>query len=252
MQQPSSPSNISLQNQVALITGASKGIGTAIAKRLAQEGIHLVLSARSQAPLEALANEIKAAHPHVQVLVVPTDVSNPESVKALVEKSLQTFQKIDILINNAGIAGKIALLQEVSIDEINKTIDTNLKGPIYLMKYVLPGMIAQQHGTIININSVAGKTAFPYWSIYDASKFGLHAITASVAEEQASNHIKVVGIYPGAVDTPIWDTIELNHPTNRDGMLDAETVADTVFYVLNQPQKVFIPEIILKPLQPAL
>jgi NADP-dependent 3-hydroxy acid dehydrogenase YdfG len=170
----------------------------------------------------------------------------------LVDVTLQHFQKIDVVINNAGVSGKIALLQEISIEEIDQTIDTNLKGPIYLMKYVLPGMVAHQHGTIINMNSVAGKTAYPYWSIYDASKFGLHAVTLAVADEQRSNNIKVVGIYPGAVDTPIWETIELNHEPNHAGMLDAETVAETVVYILNQPTKVFIPEIMLTPLQSVL
>src|SRR5690606_28865868 len=120
------------------------------------------------------------------------------------------------------------------------------------MRAVLPSMIHQHSGTIININSVAGKEAFPYWSIYDASKFGLTAMTEAVAEEQRCNGIKVVGIYPGAVNTPIWESIELNHEPQRDGMLDPETIAEAILHVLRQPEKVLIKDITLTPLKPAL
>jgi NADP-dependent 3-hydroxy acid dehydrogenase YdfG len=113
-------------------------------------------------------------------------------------------------------------------------------------------MIQQHGGTIININSIAGKTAYPYWSIYDASKFGLHAITQAVAEEQRHNNIKVVGIYPGAVATPIWEGLEPGHEPDPNGMLDAETIAESVIYILKQPRKAFISDITLSPLQPVL
>jgi NADP-dependent 3-hydroxy acid dehydrogenase YdfG len=241
-----------LSGQVAIVTGASQGIGAIIARHLAAEGIHLVLTSRTTAKLEALKTEIQAQYPTVDVLLVTADVSQAAQAKAVVDKTVAHFGRVDILINNAGVACKISLLQETSLEDIDRTIDINLKGPIYLMKFVLPEMVSRQQGTIININSVAGKTAYPYWSIYDASKFGLRAITDAVAEEQAPNNIKVVGIYPGAVDTPIWDGIELDHAPKREGMLDAETIAESVLYILRQPGKVFIPEITLKPLQPAL
>ncbi len=241
-----------LQGQVAIITGASQGIGQAIARYLAAEGMHLVLSARNQQKLDALVASLKAQYPDLQLQVVPADVREPDQVEHVVAMAVQTFGRVDVLVNNAGVAGKIALLQEIPIEEIHRTIDTNLKGPIYAMRAVLPVMIQQNGGTIININSVAGKTAFPYWSLYDASKFGLHAVTQAVAEEQRCNNIKVVGIYPGAVDTPLWETIELNHEPKKDGMLDADTVAEAVVYVLRQPQKVLITDVTLTPLQPAL
>ena len=243
---------MSLKSQVAIITGASQGIGRAIACALAAEGMHLVLSARSEEKLNTLAGELRAAHPEAQVRVVPADVRSAAHVQRVAEKALEVFGRIDVLVNNAGIAGKIALLQEISEEEINRTIDTNLKGAIYCMRAVLPTMVQQHRGTIININSVAGKTAYPYWSIYDASKFGLHAITEAVAEEQRHNNIKVVGIYPGAVDTPIWEGIELDHEPKRDGMLDPESVAEAVLYILRQPAKLLIKDITLTPLQPAL
>lgn len=241
-----------LKGQVAIITGASQGIGQAIAQHLAALGIHLVLCARNTEKLQFLAGQLKADYSEVQTLVIPCDVQDASQVEQAVLQTSKRFKRIDILINNAGIAPKLGLLQEMSIEDINRTIDTNLKGAIYAMRAILPLMIQQHGGTIININSIAGKTAYPYWSIYDASKFGLHAITQAVAEEQRHNNIKVVGIYPGAVSTPIWVGLEPGHEPDRNGMLDAETVAESIVYILQQPSKAFISEITLAPLQPVL
>lgn len=242
-----------LKTQVAIITGAGSGIGSAIAKSLATEGGNLVLVGRTVSKLETLAQALKSNFPDLGILIIPADVSDAAQAEKIVTQAMERFKRVDILINNAGLAGKIALLQEISVEEIHQTIDTNLKGAIFMMQQVLlRSMVPLQSGTIININSIAGKTAFPFWSIYDASKFALRAITEAVAEEQRSNNIKVVGLYPGAVDTPIWESIELDYEPQREGMLDAETIAETVLYVLRQPEKVFIPEITLTPLQPAL
>jgi NADP-dependent 3-hydroxy acid dehydrogenase YdfG len=241
-----------LASQVAVITGASSGLGEDMAMTLAREGIHVVLAARRLEKLQALAEKIQQSAPANKTLVIQADVSRSTECERVVQETLNHFGRLDILINNAGMAPKISLLQETSIEQIDQTIDLNLKGAIYLMKYALAPMVSQQNGTIININSVAGKTAYPYWSVYDASKFGLRAITEAVAEEQSRNNIKVVGIYPGAINTPIWDSLDLAQARNGDGMLDARQISEAVLYVLKQPLKVFIPEITLKPLHPVL
>lgn len=241
-----------LKDQVAIITGASQGIGHAIAEQLARLGIHLVLCARNVEKLQFLAGQLNQNYPAVKTLVLSCDVQEPQQVQNVVDETLKQFQRVDALINNAGVAPKLGLLQEMSLDDIHRTIDTNLKGAIYAMKAVLPIMVQQQSGTIININSVAGKTAYPFWSIYDASKFGLHAMTQAVAEEQRHNNIKVVGIYPGAVATPLWEGLEPGHEPDKNGMLDVETIAESVAYILQQPRKVFISDITLSPLQPVL
>ena len=241
-----------LYGQIAILTGASQGIGEAIAHQLAALGIHQVLCARNISKLQSLAGQLRVKFPSAKTLVLPCDVQSAEQIQQVIETTLQHFERIDILINNAGVAPKLGLLQEMSLEDINRTIDTNLKGSIYAMRAVLPTMIHQHSGTIININSIAGKTAYPYWSIYDASKFGLHAITQAVAEEQRQNNIKVVGIYPGAVATPIWEGLEPGHEPNRAGMLDAETIAESVAYILQQPKKAFISDITVSPLQPVL
>jgi NADP-dependent 3-hydroxy acid dehydrogenase YdfG len=240
--------NNPMQNQVAIITGASQGIGQATALRLAKMGINLMLCARNLVKLKELTEQIKALTPSVRCVARPCDVQDAIQVKAVVDDAIETFGRVDILINNAGVAPHVGLFQEISIEEIDRTIDTNLKGSMYFMRATIPQMVQQQSGVIININSVAGKTAYPYWSVYDASKFGLHALTEAVAEEQRSNNIKVIGIYPGAVDTPIWEGLLSDHEPNREGMLNAENVADAIVYVLNQPQTVFIKEVVLGPL----
>ena len=237
---------------VALITGASQGIGQAIALRLAAQGIHLMLCARNVEKLNALQAQIQAAYPTIVCHTRPCDVQHAAQVQDVVDDTLNTLGRVDILINNAGVAPRIGLFQESSIADIDRTIDTNLKGCMYSMHAVIPHMVQQEGGIIININSVAGKTAYPFWSVYDASKFGLHALTEAVAEEQRSNNIKVIGIYPGAVDTPIWDGLQLENEPRREGMLDPDDVADAVIYALNQPSKVFIKEIVLGPLKPAV
>jgi NADP-dependent 3-hydroxy acid dehydrogenase YdfG len=242
-----------LAGQVALITGASRGIGQAISRSLAAEGAHLVLAARSTDALTELADELKALFPTIRVLTVPTDVSRLEDLQKLAAVARETFGRVDVLINNAGIASKIGLLSEVPEAEILQTVAVNLSAPLLLMRLLLPDMVGQGRGTIININSVAGKTAFPFWALYDATKFGLRAATEAVAEEQRPNGVRVVGIYPGACDTAIWDTIDTAHTgPDRDGMLRPEQVADAVLYVLRQPQEVFVSDITLMPTRPAL
>lgn len=246
------PSSSALTGQVAIITGASQGIGQAIARHLASLGVHLVLCARNVEKLTTLARELAVSHPETQTLPLACDVRDAAQVQRVVDEAQKTFGQIDILINNAGVAAKVGLLQEMSLEDIDRTIDTNLKGAIYFMRAVLPILVQQNGGIILNINSIAGKTAYPFWSVYDASKFGLHAMTEAVAEEQRSNNIKVIGVYPGAVDTAIWQGMHLDEMPDSEGMLDPEHIAEAIVYMLNQPQKVFIKDLTIAPLKPAL
>ena len=241
-----------LTEQVAVITGASQGIGQAVARHLAGLGMHLVLSARNAEKLRHLSELLQQEHPACRLLEVPCDVRDAAQVANLVTRTREVFGRIDVLVNNAGVAPKVGLLQELSLADIDRTIDTNLKGAIYCMHAVIPVMVEQQGGMIININSVAGKTAYPFWSVYDASKFGLHAMTEAVADEQRSNNIKIIGVYPGAVATAIWEGLELDHPPESEGMLEAENVAEAIGYIVRQPDKVHVKELVLAPLKPAL
>jgi 3-hydroxy acid dehydrogenase/malonic semialdehyde reductase len=243
-----------LAEQVIWITGASQGIGQEIAETLAAAGAHLALFARNADKLNTLAKTLQERHPGCECLVLPGDVRESTHLQGAVQSILQRWGRLDVLVNNAGVAPGIGLLQEFSAEEVARVLDTNLKGAIFAMQTALGPMVAQQSGCIINVNSVAGKTAFPYWSIYAASKFGLRAITEALAQEQRQNGIKVCGIYPGAVDTPIWDGVSstLESASRREGMLDARTIADAVLYILSQANKVWLSDITLEPLKPAL
>lgn len=237
---------------IALITGASRGIGAATAKALANRGYHLVLAARNGEALNEVAREVSQLNGgKSHVLCIQADVKAVEQCIGLVKSALDHFGQIDVLVNNAGIAPPPGLLQETAFDKLSDTIDINLKAPLYLMSLVIPGMAERGKGTIININSVAGQTAFPFWATYDASKFGLRAATEAVGEEQRSNGVRVCGIYPGAVDTEIWDTMDRAN-VNRDGMLNPEQIADAVCYVLDQPESVYLSSLTLMPTKPAL
>jgi NADP-dependent 3-hydroxy acid dehydrogenase YdfG len=238
--------------QVAVLTGASRGIGKATARQLASCGVHLVMGARSIGALQTLAQELTSAYPDVKIKCVQTDVTSPKECQSLIQTAVREFGRLDILINNAGVGAKVSLLPEVTVDSISDTIDTNLKAPFYLAKYALEPMVAQQSGTIVNIDSIAGKTAFPYWAVYDATKAGLKAMTEALCEEQRSNNIRVLGIYPGAVDTDIWDSVDLESAPNREGMLQPDQIAEAVVFALKQPSSVFVSDITIQPTKPAL
>lgn len=244
--------NKPLKGKVALVTGAGKGIGLAIAKMLAAEEARLVINARTEAGLRKVRKDIRSTlAPKAEIEIFQANVAEPVRVKAMIEETIRCYGRLDILINNAGISPRFALLHELSVEELSNTIDTNLKGPMYAMKYALPYMVQQESGCIININSIAGKTAFPYSSAYCASKFGLAALTECVAAEQrAINNIRIVGIYPGEVDTPIWDSIEPEVKREPQHMLQAEDVAQAVRYVLMQSPNALVKDITLVPLRP--
>lgn len=237
---------------VALITGSSQGIGEDIAVTLANKGYRLALCARSTKKLDIIAERLLEHLQPEEFILCTCDVQDSDAVEKSVNQVMQKLGRIDVLINNAGKVPRVGLLQELTVDDINTTLDTNLKGPMFFMRLVIPVMVEQGSGTIINVNSIAGKTAYPYWGIYDASKFGLRAITEAVAEEQRTNNIKVVGIYPGAVDTGIWDGLHLDHEPLRSGMLSVQDVTRSILYILEQPASVFIKELSLSPLQPTL
>jgi NAD(P)-dependent dehydrogenase (short-subunit alcohol dehydrogenase family) len=233
---------------MALITGASKGIGRATAFKLAEQGYNLALASRSVDLLSALAQELTTLYPDQQFKAFVADFSQPmQTCSSLVQQVVAHFGRIDVLVNNAGVSGRIALLGEIADADIDATIQTNLLAPILLAKHVVSHMVSQGiKGSVVNISSIAGQTAFPYWSVYCASKFGLSALSQSLGEEQRSNHIRVCTIHPGAVDTPLWDGVDM--AANRAPMLQADIVASAIVFALNQPDGAWLSELTLKPL----
>lgn len=190
---------ISLKGKVVLITGASSGFGADAARLFAQEGCLVILTARRLERLQALAEEIRASGG--QVAVWPLDVTDQAQIEGVVSAVIEQFGRVDILFNNAGL-GRVNWLE--SLDprrDINLQIDVNLRGAIQVVRAVLPYMLRQRSGHIINMSSVAGRIAAPLYSVYAATKFGIRAFTDALRREVAPYGVRVSGIYPGSAVT---------------------------------------------------
>ncbi|HEX9265095.1 MAG TPA: SDR family oxidoreductase [Candidatus Binatia bacterium] len=230
-----------VQGKVALVTGAGRGIGKAIALLLAGAGCHVVLVARSRDQLEEVRREIDSRHGNAAV--VPCDLTRDDGIEKLVDRSAQHFGAIDILINNAGW-GKRASVVKAKIDDWDQTFRVNLRAPMILAQRLLPAMIEKGEGAVINIGSVSGKSGEANGAAYSASKFGLIGFTQSLYEEVREHGIKVSVILPGFVDTPL---IPPNRQLDRSKMIQADDVAQTVLYVLTSPATCCPVEITVRP-----
>ena len=224
--------------KVAIVTGASRGIGEAIARVLGAKGWKLVLAARSAAELEKLAGELPEA------IAMATDITRPEDVRRLVEAAQERWGRVDALINNAGMT-RVAPFEQVTAEEFDQLMAVNVKGPFLCTQAVLPLMRAQRSGDILNVVSIAAKRVFPEWSVYCASKFALDGMAKALAEELKGTGIRVSAIYPGATDSPLWDVVGPDIP--RGGMMRTETVAEAVAFMLEQPASARLSELVLDP-----
>jgi 3-oxoacyl-[acyl-carrier protein] reductase len=232
-----------LSGQVAVVTGAGRGIGAAIARRLAALDASLVLSGRSPKPLQATASQITSDGG--QAKVMQCDVSNLESVQSLASFVNQSFGRADILVNNAGVGSFSAPLHELTPEEWEKVLNINLRGVYYCIRSFAPMMIRAKAGHIVNISSLAGKNALPNGAAYAASKWGLNGLTYSVAEELRPHNIRVAVVCPGSVNT------DLSPHTGKDPnkMLQPEDVAHVVAMLVTQSPQSFASEVLLRPTQ---
>jgi 3-oxoacyl-[acyl-carrier protein] reductase len=231
-----------LAGKVALVTGASRGIGLAIAKSLAGMGAKIGLCARDREKLAVAKVEIEGTG--AQVAVLPADVARPAEIAPLVQKTEQSLGPIDILVNNAGI-GVFGPIQQASEADWDAVLDTNLKSVFLLSRAVAPGMISRGDGHIINIASLAGKNSFAGGGIYCASKWGLLGLTECMAEDLRAHGVRVSAICPGSVAT------DFSPHANNDPrkMLQPEDVAHAVEMILTQAPQSFISEVLLRPAQ---
>lgn len=231
-----------LAAKVALITGASRGIGLAIARALAAMGAKLALCARDPGRLIAVAAEFERHG--TPVLAAPADVSLPANIAPLVQKTEKSLGPIEVLINNAGI-GVFGPIQESSETNWDAVLETNLKSVFLLSRAVAPGMIARRSGHIVNIASLAGKNVFAGGAIYCASKWGLLGLTGCMAEDLRPHGIRVSAVCPGSVATDFSP-----HSTKDPGkMLQPEDVAHAVAMILTQAPQSFVSEVLLRPTQ---
>jgi 3-oxoacyl-[acyl-carrier protein] reductase len=225
-----------LKNKTALITGAGKGIGRAIAIALAQEGVNVILLARTQSDIDEVAKEVKALG--VKSFALTADVADINSVNNAVEKALAEFKSIDILINNAGIAafGNFLELEPAAWERI---IQVNLMGTYYVTRAVLPNMIERQTGDIINISSTAGLNGNALTSAYSASKFAVLGLTDSLMQEVRKHNIRVTALTPSTVATDMAKELKLTDG-NPDKVMQSEDIAELIIAQLKLNRRVFI------------
>jgi len=232
----------SIAGKVAVVTGAGKGIGRAIAIELAQMGAKVALAARGRANLEETARIIGGT-----ASVIPTDVRKRDDVHRLLDQAASSLGPVDILINAAGI-GIFGQVTEFSDADYDAILDTNLRGIFLACRYVLPSMISRRTGDIVNIASIAGKVGSATRAVYCASKFGVIGFSQSLAEEVRQHGIRVSVVCPGSTDT------SFSQDPNREGkvrgkMLAPSDVAYAVRTLVTQEPNSFISEIVLRPTQ---
>lgn len=239
-----------LQNKIAVITGASSGIGAATALELARHGVNIVAAALDQTGLDKLVKDIESAGGHASGLV--TDVTRLEDTQALVKHATDTFGTVDILINNAGLM-LFSAWSDIAWDDWNKMVDVNIKGYLNAIASVLPVMLSKSDGQILNMASVAGHQVDAGAGVYSSTKFFVHAMTESMRKDLGVNKgIRVNTISPGVINTGWADKV--SDPEGRKVAqeltkiaISPQDVANAVVYALNQPRNVTVNDLIVSP-----
>ena len=239
-----------IEGKVVVITGASSGLGEATARLLAAQGASVVLGARRIDRLGVLADELSRRGG--KALAVPTDVIQCDQVKRLVDAAVQTYGRIDVMINNAGLMPQ-ALLERLKIDEWNRMIDVNIKGVLYGIAAALPHMKRQKAGHFINVSSVAGHRVGPGFAVYAATKYAVRALSEGLRQEVKPYNIRTTVISPGAVATELPNTVTDPQAAERirkfyaEVAIPAESFARAVAFAMSQPEEVDVNEILFRP-----
>jgi NAD(P)-dependent dehydrogenase (short-subunit alcohol dehydrogenase family) len=242
----------SLEGKVAIITGASAGIGKAIAASLAQQNTSIIMVGRNPQRLQEVTESLTAAYPACPIVGYPLDVAKDEDMTAMADKTLAHFGKIDILVASAGILRpskqpNITPIWQMNTEAWDEVININLRGTFLSNRAVLPSMLQQRSGQIINIASKSALKGRAFDSAYCASKFGVIGLSQSLAEEVGPKGIRVQTVLPGAFESSIWSqNRSIPHP---QGLPPVERVADLVLYLLTLPQDTICPQIIVEPVR---
>jgi 3-oxoacyl-[acyl-carrier protein] reductase len=234
-------SGTSLSGQIAVVTGAGRGIGAAIARGLARLGASVVVCGRTPAALDQTVQTIVQAENQAEAIAC--DVASAESVEGLARHVRERYRRLDILVNNAGVGGFASPLHQLPVYDWDRILNTNLRGVFYTIRAFAPLMIEGRSGHIINISSLAGKNPLPNGAAYAASKWGLNGLTYSVAEELRAHNIRVSVICPGSTNTDL-SPHEGKDPSH---MLQPEDVAHAVEMLVTQSPQSFASEILLRP-----
>jgi len=239
-----------IKDKIVVVTGASSGLGEATARLLSTEGATVVLGVRRVDRLRTLAKELETRGG--RALALTTDVSQREQVKALLDTAVQTYGRVDVMINNAGLMPQ-APLERLKVDEWDRMIDVNLKGVLYGIAAVLPHMQRQKSGHIINVSSVAGHKVGPGFAVYAATKFAVRALSEGLRQEVKPYNIRTTVISPGAVATELPDSVTdpaTSKPirTFYDQVaVPADSFARAVAFAMSQPEDLDINEILYRP-----
>ncbi len=240
-----------LKDRVAIVTGASSGIGHATALALAKAGAKVTIAARRVDRLKQLQNDITKIGG--QCLVVPCDVTKRKDCQSLIDTTIKKWNRVDILINNAGIM-PLSFVKNLKVDEWEQMVDVNLKGVLFCTAAVIPHMIAQNGGHIVNLSSVAGRIVFPSGSVYCATKFAVRAFSEGLRQELSTrNKIRVTTIEPGIVATELTNTITdkslesfVQHSKTIEA-LQSEDIANSIMFSLESPLRMNVNEITVRP-----
>ncbi|AFY31684.1 SDR family oxidoreductase [Calothrix sp. PCC 7507] len=228
-----------MQDKVIVIVGATGGIGSALTRKLAPTGARLVLTARDAVRLATLAEELPG-----EVLTVSCDITDPQQVNTLIEKTVTQFGQIDVLVNTAG-AGILKPYNNLEPADLDKMLDINLKGSFYTTQAAAEEMQKRKSGHICNVVGILGKHSMPMAAAYSASKFGVVGFSKCMAEELKRFGVKFTLFYFGGVDSPFWDNVSLK--VDRKKMLSPETAANAIFFALAADPQAVPMEINIQP-----
>jgi len=242
----------SLSGKIVFLTGASSGIGLACAHAFAREGARLVLSARRKDRLDTLIRELKTAY-GTDAIAIQLDVRQQPAVEKAVQALPQSWQDIEILVNNAGLSRGLDKLHEGKLQDWEEMIDTNVKGLLYVSRAVIPGMVARKRGMIINIGSLAGHEVYPGGNVYCATKFAVDALTRGLRHDLVDTPLRVCTVDPGLVETE-FSIVRFRGNEERAktvyqnlAALTGEDVAEAVLFCATRPPHVQIAELIVLP-----
>ncbi|MBO3463005.1 SDR family oxidoreductase [Aetokthonos hydrillicola Thurmond2011] len=245
----------SIKNQIVLLTGASSGIGAACAKVLANAGAKLILAARRLERLQELVSTLDETS--VETHLLQLDVRDRSAVESAISSLPPSWADIDILINNAGLSRGLDKLHEGSIEDWEEMIDTNIKGLLYLTRFVVPGMVSRGRGHVVNLGSIAGHQTYPGGNVYCGTKAAVKAISEGLKQDLLGTTVRVTSVDPGMVET---EFSEVRFHGDRDRAqkvyqgvtpLTPDDVADVIFFCVTRPSHVNINEVVLMPVDQA-
>ena len=238
-------------NKIALITGATSGIGMATALKIAETGFDVIITGRRQDRLQELAEAIRKKGRDVLPLCL--DVRNAQETEAAIGKLEGKWREISVLVNNAGLAVGVAPIQDGILDDWERMIDTNIKGLLYMTRAVAPLMIVRNSGHIVNLASIAGKEVYPGGNVYCATKHAVDALSRAMRTDMLKHHIKVTNIAPGMVETEFslvrykGDQAAADHVYQGMTPLTNDDIADTIVFAITRPAHVCLNDIVIMP-----